>query len=114
MKNIGLLAIALAAGLAAATPAAAKGAHASRQGGLSFQLSIGPVQVKQVHGRAYRAPRHVQSRPATRYRYLYGRRAAPTWARPSWRRTAWPGYGRWGRYTWRVPSRHTTQGRRHH
>lgn len=113
MKSIGLLAIALAAGLAAATPAAAKGAFASRQGGLSFHMSIGAVQLPQVRHYAYRVPRHVQSRPATRYRYLRGRRAAPTWAHPAWRRAAWPRYGWWGWRQWRAPSRHTTQGRRH-
>ncbi len=113
MKSIGVLAFALAAGLAAATPAAAKGAHASRHGGLSFHMSIGPVQAKQVRGRAYRAPRHVQSRPATRYVYRYGRRAAPSWAHPAWRRAAWPRYGWWGWRQWRAPGRYATQGRRH-
>ncbi len=111
MKSIGVLAFALAAGLTAATPAAAKGAYASRQGGLSFHMTFGTVQVKQVRGRAYRAPRHVQTRPVYRYSYRPGRRAAPSWAHPAWRRAAWPGYG-WWRH-WHAPSRHTHRGHRH-
>ncbi len=110
MKSIGILAIALVAGLAATAPAAAKGATSARYGGQSFHMSFGTVQAQQVRRPSYRAPRHVQTRPVIRYSYTRGRRGAPAWAHPAWRRTAWPGYGRW---SWRTPSRHSTQGHRH-
>lgn len=113
MKSIGVLAIALVAGLAAAAPAAAKGSHTARDGGQGFHMTFGMVQGKQLHSRSDRGRYQARPAPTYRYGYRHGRRAAPPWAHPAWRRSTWQRHGWWGRH-YRSPPRHyQTQGRRH-